>query len=89
MVESGVELVDGPGPKRVTHLRPVERHPHGAAVLRAVVREILELETSDHVPRIRVEWRVSPAVVGHRSMLVPLDSPAISAMVARYSPSAR
>ena len=59
VVEHPVELVDGVRPEGVTHLGPVERHPHGAAGRPGqhapVVGQVGELEPCHRLPGLRVE----------------------------------
>jgi hypothetical protein len=55
VVEGPVELVHRARPERVAHLRPVERDPDRALVDRPVIGDVLEVETFDDLPRVRVE----------------------------------
>ena len=55
MIERRVQLVDGMWPEGVADLGAVERDPHGADVVGAVVRDVGEVEARHLGPRRRFE----------------------------------
>jgi len=67
VLQRRVQLVDGVGPERVAHLRPVEGDADRRHVLGAVVRDVGELEALDGRPQLRAEG------VAHAAE--PIDSP--------------
>jgi len=55
VIERPIQLVDGAWPERIAHLGPVERHPHGARLDGAVVRDVGEVEAGHGAPGRGIE----------------------------------